>query len=463
MPRDSFGQGALLGLASGGTKLFQAILDSQKSYQQGYDQTALTHSRLAQARSSQIENEAQARKYGVEADDIQSKTAVRDRRPELYEEQAALASGYDIPTVRALRQTVAGNRPLVPMGPPTEAGDLGVGSFQISPEGRSRISLALRQYLPLVANSGDLDPSDLATSAQKYRSLELEDDLFAKRRSPVDVAEVVSAVGGKAQSQGPAKPPSGYRWSGDALEPIPGGPATRPSTKGDQSLTQADKARLAILGQEFFNNREKMATATGEELVRLKGDELALITEIRGTPFKGDVKALKDLMAVGQSANTPPKANAEVQRQIGGIISVQQDLAALEDALKDFDPRSPADQTNLAKRARITSLAKQAQLNAKEAAALGALSGPDMGLLEGILADPTSPRGILFGGAGVAAQLKEARLGNERRIQALKQQYGDKNIPNLPSLPNAKTPGVSADQSGNSPTGVIQRNYRVDY
>ncbi len=126
------------------------------------------------------------------------------------------------------------------------------------------------------------------------------------------------------------------------------------------------------------------------------------------------------------------KISAEVQRQIGGVLSFDKDLAALEEALKTFDPRSPFDQTNTAKRAQIQSLSKQAQLSAKEAAALGALSGPDMSLLEGILNDPTNWRGAVSGSSGIAVQISEARKGNQRRVKSLEQQYGQKATEGLP-------------------------------
>lgn len=137
-----------------------------------------------------------------------------------------------------------------------------------------------------------------------------------------------------------------------------------------------------------------------------------------------------------------PKISSEVQRQIGGVISFDKDLSALETALKNFDPRNPADQTNPTKRAQIQSLSKQAQLSAKEAAALGALSGPDMALLEGILNDPTSMKGALSGSGGIAAQIAEARAGNKRRVSSLQQQYGDKSVEGLPA--ELKAPPVVA-------------------
>lgn len=145
-----------------------------------------------------------------------------------------------------------------------------------------------------------------------------------------------------------------------------------------------------------------------------------------------------------------PKIGAEVQRQIGGIIAFDKDLDALEKAMKDFDPRNPIDQQDMTKRSRIQSIAKQAQLNAKEAGALGALSGPDLGLLEDIQNDPTSLKGAFAGKGGLAAQLAEARAGNRRRVEAIRDQYGEKSLEGFPvnlrppSEPAASTPAAPA-------------------
>jgi hypothetical protein len=138
---------------------------------------------------------------------------------------------------------------------------------------------------------------------------------------------------------------------------------------------------------------------------------------VNGKPVR--VEGLRPKDGAGQ------KISSEVNRQIGGVMDFDKTLGALEDALKGFDPRS-TDQLNIAKRAQISSLAKQAQLSAKEAAALGALTGPDMALIEGLLADPASWKGAMLGSQGLLAQISEARAGNKRRVKTLSEQYGEK-------------------------------------
>lgn len=184
-----------------------------------------------------------------------------------------------------------------------------------------------------------------------------------------------------------------------------------------------------IPNQQLIGAKSQVARA-GASSINNFGSPVAGVDE-NGKPVffqpakTGGAPAIVPGIRPPKDPNAGPKVSAEVQRQIGGVASFDKDLSALEEALKDFDPRS-TDQLNTTKRARLQSLAKQAQLSAKEAAALGALSGPDMMLLEGILNDPTSTKGAISGSAGLAAQIAEARAGNARRIDSLKEQYGEK-------------------------------------
>ena len=144
----------------------------------------------------------------------------------------------------------------------------------------------------------------------------------------------------------------------------------------------------------------------------------------------------------GATAGAPgaaPKLGADVNRQITGILSLNRDLDALKAELRNFNPRS-LDQLDPVKRARIESLSKQALMNAKEAAALGALTGPDMAVIEGILSTPTSARGVLIGGAGSLAQIDQVMAGNRRRFDALREQYGDAAVPQAYRGPTTATP-----------------------
>lgn len=159
---------------------------------------------------------------------------------------------------------------------------------------------------------------------------------------------------------------------------------------------------------------------------------------------QGNIKPVQGYKPKGDA----PKISAEVQRQIGGVMNLDKTLDALEQELKGFNPRG-TDQLNITKRARITALANQAWLSAKEAAALGALAGPDMKLMEGILSNPASLQGALIGGKGLSAQIAEGRANNKRIVKTLSEQYGDKAIERMPS--NLRDQSAAApNPSGNN-------------
>ena len=160
---------------------------------------------------------------------------------------------------------------------------------------------------------------------------------------------------------------------------------------------------------------------------------------------QGNIKPVQGYKPKGDA----PKISAEVQRQIGGVMDFDKTLSSLEDALKDFNPRG-TDQLSIEKRAKISSLVKQAQLSYKEAAALGALTGPDMALIEGILRDPTSWQGAALGNKGITAQIAEARAGNQRRVKTLSEQYGGAAVERMPANLRdqpAPTGGLSASEA----------------
>lgn len=234
------------------------------------------------------------------------------------------------------------------------------------------------------------------------------------------VGQYVDQVVGRMSSPGAAPPET------------PGGRVRSKETwSAPTTLTRQDGTSVVVQYNAQTGGIREVPGFSG------KPSEMSTAFEVTGPDGKpmlvqqdkqGNIKPVQGYKPKGDA----PKISAEVQRQIGGVMDFDKTLSALEDALKDFNPRG-TDQFNTAKRAKIESIAKQAQLSAKEAAALGALSGPDMSLLEGILADPTSVKGAMAGQKGLAAQIAEARAGNKRRIKTLLEQYGGAAVERMPA------------------------------
>lgn len=439
MSRTYFTRGALSGVASGAPKLIQAIFGGggDKAYQEGYDKSALAQSRIAHAVAAAGKSEAQA-------ENERAKTAAITRRPELYEEQAALASGFDIPTVQAVRQVAAGKAPTVPMGPPTESGDMGVGSFKISPEGKSKISMALQQYLPLMTNSGDLKPDDLAQSYKIFSEAGLRDDVIAGRLPAGDVAEAQRAMrGGDLFKQA---------GNGSVLDVISGEvDQTNPiaTATADAKNAQATKALRPPVSRASSGSSTSGASGkapSGYQWTTGQDGAIAL-KAIPGGPADPSVKS------AGPSGGM--KIPAEVQRMNVALRSLDEGLTAYQNLLKDFDPRSPAQQIDPETRANAKSLIADLRLQLKEAQALGALTGPDVGILDQALSDPATLRGAFYGRSGLGAQLTQTRASLKRRRKAIDDEFGltptQVTAPTQPTQPATTRPPLSSFSGGARP------------
>lgn len=100
------------------------------------------------------------------------------------------------------------------------------------------------------------------------------------------------------------------------------------------------------------------------------------------------------------------KLSPEQQKQITGAQNTVNAIKEFKDELQSFDPRSLANLSPAA-RAKIQTKYRNMQLQAKEAYNLGVLNGPDLTIIEQLVADPTSYTGALIGKKGIDAQASE--------------------------------------------------------
>lgn len=153
----------------------------------------------------------------------------------------------------------------------------------------------------------------------------------------------------------------------------------------------------------------------------------------------------------GDKAGAPGKIPAEVQRMNIAMRSLKEGLNEYEALLKTFNPRNPISQMSPETRARMQSLVADMQLQYKEAQALGALTGPDVELIEKALANPASIKGFSYGRSGLAAQLSEVRKSLDRRSAAVAQEF------NLPA------PAGAASQPAAAPAAAAASGAATDY
>lgn len=286
MPRATFGIGNLNAAAPGLSRLAASLAGGDQAYQQGFDQAATGQSKIALA-LAQIHNQnSEAGLHDAMAGETRAKTGVLDRRPALYEEQAANAAGTDIPTIQGFRSQMAtGQAPQVPMGPPTEGGQMGVGSMVLPDATRSKIAGALQQFLPLLSNSGDLNPEQLAKAAGIFRENNLSDAIINGTADRNRVGGAQAAVAGKDIYKTDA--------GGGVLDQYTGGLATdNPLARSTISLRGAQAGEASAKGS-LAREQAKDVTAgkwdptTGTIIDVRTGTARPVISTADGKPIAG--------------------------------------------------------------------------------------------------------------------------------------------------------------------------------
>jgi hypothetical protein len=115
--------------------------------------------------------------------------------------------------------------------------------------------------------------------------------------------------------------------------------------------------------------------------------------------------------------NEPKQPPVEFTKSVAGLNELTNGLSSYEKTLKDEGGIGPLSTGE--KRAKLQASYTSLQMGLKNAFELGALAGPDLGLLQGMLIDPTSPRAVLVGDKGVAAQIAKAREYVTNRTKAV--------------------------------------------
>ena len=100
--------------------------------------------------------------------------------------------------------------------------------------------------------------------------------------------------------------------------------------------------------------------------------------------------------------------SSEQQKQVTGAQNTVNAINEFTKELETFDPRSIANLSPAA-RSKIQTKYRNMQLQAKEAYNLGVLNGPDLTIIEQLVADPTSMSGAAIGKSAIDAQAQELK------------------------------------------------------
>lgn len=122
---------------------------------------------------------------------------------------------------------------------------------------------------------------------------------------------------------------------------------------------------------------------------------------------------------IGGAKPTPLKPTGEITRMNIGLSALERTLDEYDQLIDEFNPRNPLQQMDPDIRSKAEALQARGQLEAKEATALGALTGPDVKILDKVLANPATLKGAYYGQSGTREQIKQARQMVKVRRQAM--------------------------------------------
>lgn len=142
------------------------------------------------------------------------------------------------------------------------------------------------------------------------------------------------------------------------------------------------------------------------------------------------------------------KPLGETQQKI--VVGANNTASAITDYLQQLDSFSGTDIVNPDARAAMGTKYNNMLLQAKEAYNLGVLSGPDLGILQSILTDPTSTQGLIVSKKAMASQAQELQriMGNIAAVASHKQQpqMGGPEIPQERQNGLQPPPGMSPEK-----------------
>lgn len=433
MPRYSFSNSALKGASSGLGKLAAAIAGAGRTGKDAYDKELITQSRIGQAIASAQANQAKAELDRKEA-------AIFDGRRDINDLLVAGKAGTTVPVVNAardyLRTGVMPERELP--GPADEAGN-GPGSAPlVSPEQLSAISREIARWSPsLLGNKGDNKIDDVAKAEQGFQEADLQRQAVDGSLSPGQTSRAMALL--------KASPIYNRDSTGSVLDQFTGALDTENPLAVSTIGLRKDQAAQARAGaaenyaqagsaRATADLRRQQASAVGQGGGKAPSGYQWSIDQVTGDP------RLQPIPGGPADPTVSGKPPGEVQRMNIALRSLDEGLNAYEALLKDFNPRSPQQQVDPQIRAKAESLVADLQLQLKEAQALGALTGPDVMILERALANPVSLRGAIYGREGLGEQLKQTRDSLKRRKDALSKEYNTPNLtpPDAPAQPKVK-------------------------
>ena len=160
----------------------------------------------------------------------------------------------------------------------------------------------------------------------------------------------------------------------------------------------------------------------------------------------GAQSPLENIGKVPGAGGAGAKLPIQAQKLQSSLQNLESGLNAYEQLLKQYNPQS-GDALTPEKRAALSSAYGDLRMQLKGAYELGAITGPDMQVLEGVLTDPTGPlgmaKGAIRGNKTFDAQITQTRAALERQKRNFEQQYKVE-LPDPAGTATAPMPGAGS-------------------
>lgn len=184
---------------------------------------------------------------------------------------------------------------------------------------------------------------------------------------------------------------------------------------------ERDRALRMSMAQFAVANRPAAAPHTQ---IAYGQDGKGYLVDMTG---RGQPQPLENIGKMPAAGGAGGKLPVQAQKVQSSLQNLESGLNAYETLLKDYNPQN-ADALTPAKRAAIGTAFTDLQMRLKEAYELGAITGPDMSVLQSAITDPTSAWGMLKGGiAGrdtFNAQIGQSKAALNRQKRNFEQQFG---------------------------------------
>ena len=254
--------------------------------------------------------------------------------------------------------------------------------------------------------SSKADEAD-ATEAQQLQSIrsELLNRMSPEQRSAAEMSMVPGMEKlGEASYASSLKGDSGFTLGeGQQRFDAKGNPIATVAPKPERKTAGVEEyeyAKANGFNGSITDYQRSKAQATHIYAPRAEPrDRYQVISDADGSQYRVNLDTGEKLpLGMSKPAPAGGKLPAPAQKSQQALMNLESGLNAYNALLDKFDPQS-ADAGTPAKRAELGTAFTDMQMRLKEAYELGAITGPDMAILENALSDPTSLKGTLKGAA----------------------------------------------------------------